>query len=108
MFNESKEGNDVSSSGHPKCGEQQEQTRICSPFPMAELPRDTHLTGHQRREASRPLRWLLGPLRRVLGQQKTTKKRARKSERKRVSVDSGHVVREARLAPPVCPDRASR
>jgi len=46
--------------------------------------------------------------RELWGEQKTAKRRVRKSEWKRVLVDTGHVVREARLAPPVCADRASQ
>ena len=48
------------------------------------------------------------PSKRVWGVQITTEQRERKSGWKGVLVDIGHVVREARLAPPVCRDSVSQ
>ena len=41
IFNESKEGNGVTPSGGPECGEEQEQPRMCFPFPVAEFQQGT-------------------------------------------------------------------
>ena len=60
--------------GGPKCGEQQEQPRICSPFPMAEWPQDALLNAHQRREARRSL----GPAERILGRVTDNKEKREK------------------------------